>query len=57
MSGNNALTFAACKGRKEVVAELLAAKGIDVNHQNHRGNTALMLACGTDRQKVLEQLL
>ena len=57
MSGNNALTLAVCKGRKEVVAELLAAKGIDVNHQNHRGNTALMLACGTDRQKLLEQLL
>lgn len=51
------LVIAAHRGYLDVVDELLKYDQIDVNVQDSRGRTALMVACSEDRKAVVRRLL
>jgi ankyrin repeat protein len=56
-TGNNAYMGVAFRGHTETTQWLLQHTKCDVNHQNHAGQTALMMASLFGREAIIELLL
>ncbi|XP_063431719.1 ankyrin-1-like [Mytilus trossulus] len=56
-NGGTALIYASLNGSLELINSLLQDKNININSQTYMGRTALMIACGSGREDVVELLL
>ncbi|CAC5394997.1 unnamed protein product [Mytilus coruscus] len=56
-NGGTALICAPLKGSLRLIKALLQDKNININSQTNMGRTALMIACGSGREEVVELLL
>lgn len=56
-NSGTALIYASLKGSLRLINSLLQDKNININSKTYMGRTALMIACGSGREEVVELLL